>query len=214
MWFLDKVYPYRKTLPKELRENLVKYFLNPNNQSNKKSKGIDSRIIAIQHAELISKWIDKLEITDEMKNPYEFKLILRGSRDGFSPNKFHEICDNQPHTIAIIKVKDNSEILGGYNPIIWKSDGNYGVTKDSFIFSFKSKSNVKNYVLSQVIEEELAICNMVDFGPTFGFDDLAIFGTDFYSGSCCNRSDYEKEIRETNDEFSVEEYEIFQIMKD
>ncbi|RGB23351.1 hypothetical protein C1646_728702 [Rhizophagus diaphanus] len=53
-----------------------------------------------------------------MKNSYEFKLILRGSRDEFSPSsKFHEICDNQFHTITIIKVKDSNEILGGYNPI-------------------------------------------------------------------------------------------------
>ena len=47
------------------------------------SKNIDSRIITLQHAELISKWVDKLKITDEIKNSYEFKLILRGSRDGW-----------------------------------------------------------------------------------------------------------------------------------
>jgi hypothetical protein len=29
--FLNNVYPYKKIIPKELRENLVKYFLNPNN---------------------------------------------------------------------------------------------------------------------------------------------------------------------------------------
>ncbi|RGB40428.1 hypothetical protein C1646_663895 [Rhizophagus diaphanus] len=77
--------------------------------------------MTIQHAELISKWIDRLEITDELKNSYEFKLILRGSRDGFTPEKFHEICDNKSPTITIIKVKDSDEILGGYNPTIWKS---------------------------------------------------------------------------------------------
>ncbi|CAB4427796.1 unnamed protein product [Rhizophagus irregularis] len=82
---------------------------------------IDSIIITIQHAELISKWIDKLKIEDEIKNLYEFKLIFRGSRDGFTPNKFHEICDNQSRIVAIIKVKDSNEILGGYNPIEWKS---------------------------------------------------------------------------------------------
>ncbi|GBC28511.2 BTB/POZ protein [Rhizophagus irregularis DAOM 181602=DAOM 197198] len=38
-------------------------------------KSIDSRIITNQHAELISKWIDKLEITDNMKNSYEFNRV-------------------------------------------------------------------------------------------------------------------------------------------
>ena len=99
-------------------------------------KNIDSKIVTFQHAELISKWIDRLEITDEIKNSYEFKLMLRGSRDGFTPEKFHKICDNKSHTVSIIKVRysNSNEILGGYNPIEWKSDYTWGVTKDSFIF--------------------------------------------------------------------------------
>ena len=119
--FLNKVYPYKKIIPKELRENLIKYFIHqPNNKQEPKitkeinSKSIDSRIITFQRAELISKWIDRLEITDKIKNSYEFKLIFRGSRDGFSPSKFHEICDNQSCTVTIIKVKGSN---GGYNPI-------------------------------------------------------------------------------------------------
>ena len=65
--------------------------------------------------------------------------MLRGSRDGFTPKKFHELCDNKPHTVTFIKVKGAEEILGGYNPLIWKSPdwGDWGKTKDSFIFSFK-----------------------------------------------------------------------------
>src|SRR5947207_7209405 len=55
--FLNKVYPYKKIIPKELRENLIKHFIISSKSS------IDSRIITFQHAELISKWIDRLEIT-------------------------------------------------------------------------------------------------------------------------------------------------------
>ncbi|PKC61531.1 hypothetical protein RhiirA1_466416 [Rhizophagus irregularis] len=43
--------------------------------------------------------------------------------------------------------------------------------------------------------------------PRFG-DDLALFG-DF--GNCYNY-DYEKKIRENDDDFYVEEYEVFQIL--
>ncbi|RGB27482.1 hypothetical protein C1646_769046 [Rhizophagus diaphanus] len=224
--FADKVYPYKKIIPKELLDKLIKDFIiQPNNKPESKtitkeinSKSIDSSIITFHHIELISKWIDKLEITDKVKNLYEFKLILRGSRDGFSPNKFHEICDGQSHTISIIKVKDSNEILGGYNPLTWDSyedDYTYGFTTNSFIFSFKNKENIENYVLSRVKHgSPHAIYNHTDFGPSFGRGDLFVRGKHCYDHSCCSSFDYDKSIRETKDHFSVEEYEIFEILKE
>src|SRR4051812_16896504 len=174
--FLDNVFPYREILPEELYVDLLKYNLDPDNKPSNKLKprttkkfslNIDSNIITGQHAELISKWIDGLEITDEIKNSYEFKLILRGSRDGFTPEKFHTICDNESHTVTIIKVKGSDEILGGYNPIVWRSfhydsyyGNKYGITEDSFIFSFKDKNGIKNYILSRVQDEENAVHNL------------------------------------------------------
>ncbi|EXX68158.1 uncharacterized protein OCT59_012915 [Rhizophagus irregularis] len=219
--FADKVYPYKKIIPKELRDKLIRDFIiQPNNKPESKMitkeispKSIDSRIITFQHVELISKWIDKLEITDKIKNLYEFKLILRGSRDGFSPSKFHEICDNKPRTITIIKVKDSNEILGGYNPIVWKSEFGYGITNDSFIFSFKSKENIGNHVLSRVKGKiNFAIYNCTDCGPSFG-SDLVLCGVNhgYDQSYCYSSSSYDKSIRTTDDYFSVEEYEIFKL---
>jgi hypothetical protein len=217
--YLDKVYPYKKIISKDLRENLFRHFMSqPNNNPEPKiitkeinSKGIDSKIITIQHAELISKWIDRLEITDNMKYLYEFKLILRGSRDGFSPSEFHKICDNQPHTITIIKVKDSDEILGGYNPIVWKSNDRYSTTKDSFIFSFKNKENIDNFILSRISidDEECAILNSPSRGPSFGGDLELLHNGKGY----CSQEYYDKPIT-VGDYFFVEEYEVFQIMKD
>jgi hypothetical protein len=226
--FSDKVLPYRKILPKELLyEDLLKYFLNSNSQSIKKSKpriptketDIDSKIITFQHAELISKWIDRLEITDEIKNTYEFKLLLRGSRDGFKAKKFHEICDNQSNTVTIIKVKDSNEVLGGYTPIAWKTDesdddndefdndgDNYDTAKDSFIFSFTNSNDIENYILSRVKKENCATDNQYYLGPSFN-SDLSLADD---SGICINQC-YEKQIRETEDEFFVEEYEVFKL---
>ena len=140
--FSGKVLPYRKILPKELYTNLLNDFLDNDNKLNDKSKPriskeinlktvdspriikeittVDSKIITYQHVELISKWIDKLEITDKIKNSYEFKLLFRGSRDGLTSKKFHEFCDDKSRTITIVKVKDSNEILGKYNPIAWE----------------------------------------------------------------------------------------------
>ncbi|EXX63401.1 hypothetical protein RirG_152700 [Rhizophagus irregularis DAOM 197198w] len=232
--FLNEVYPYKKIIPDEMCENLVKYFLDHDYVPRKKSepqiikelntKGIDSNIITIQHAELISKWIDGLEITDESKSLYEFKLIFRGSRDGFTARQFHKICDNLSRTVTIIKVKDTNEILGGYNPIEWKNSNNsincHGTTKDSFIFSFINKENIENHIISRVKNEKYAICNWFNYGPSFGNEDLTLY-EGFQSEvsfknkkSRCCKSSYDKQIRKTEEEFSVDEYEVFQIIND
>ena len=34
-----------------------------------------------------------------------------GSRDGFTPNKFHALCDNIPYTVTFIKIKDQKKLL-------------------------------------------------------------------------------------------------------
>ncbi|GBB90463.1 hypothetical protein RclHR1_17420003 [Rhizophagus clarus] len=143
---------------------------------------------------------------------HPFKLILRGSRDGFSSHKFHKICDGIFNTVSIIRVQGSNEILGGYNPTIWNSIEGYNTTKDSFIFSFKDMYNINNYVLSRVADEKKAIFGSIDFGPTFG-SDLTIFGERYYGLSHCDSRFYEKRIRETSYYFSVWEYEIFQIIK-
>ncbi|GBB90175.1 hypothetical protein RclHR1_17050003 [Rhizophagus clarus] len=217
--YLNKVYPYKKVIPKDLRENLFKYFIDKSNNNPEPKivvkenslKNIDSKIITDQHAELISEWIDRLEITDMITNSYEFKLILRGSRDGFSSHKFHKICDGKSHTVSIIKVKDSNEILGGYNPIFWSSTGRYSSTKDSFIFSFKNKENIEDYILSRIKDEVLATFNSSNYDPSF--HGLVLIGNNCYDQSFCrNNSSYERPIRKTEYIFSVEEYEIFQIM--
>ncbi|GBB99764.1 hypothetical protein RclHR1_03620013 [Rhizophagus clarus] len=190
--FSDEVLPYKKILPKELYKDLLKIFLNLHPDSRPNGiQNIDSKIITFQHVELISKWIDKLNSTDELTSTYEFKLILRGSRDGFTPDKFHEICDNQSCTLTIVKVKGNNQILGGYNPIEWKSDRSYITTKDSFIFSFKNGDDINEHILSRIVNENYAIFNDLTYGPSFGCADLILRGD---SGHCMKDS-YEKQIR-------------------
>uniref|UniRef100_U9UA68 TLDc domain-containing protein n=1 Tax=Rhizophagus irregularis (strain DAOM 181602 / DAOM 197198 / MUCL 43194) TaxID=747089 RepID=U9UA68_RHIID len=219
--FTDKVLPYKKILPKDLYKNLLKSFLSlldPNSKllsNNLKPhvtnlKTVYSKIITSQHTELISKWIDRLKITDyKLTSPYEFKLLFRGSRDGLTPHKFHEICDGIPRTVTIIKVKDSNEILGGYNPIKWYSSNIWGFTKDSFIFSFNN-DRIEDYILSRVTNKSFAINNGDPYGPSFGTRDLIIWKL----GHCyCEKGSYEKPIRKTENNFTVEECEVFQIVE-
>ncbi|PKY27767.1 hypothetical protein RhiirB3_443614, partial [Rhizophagus irregularis] len=208
--FVDKVFPYREILPEKLCTDLLKAFLtllNPDSKPIDKSKTVDSKIITSQHAELILKWINGLEITDELASSYEFKLLFRASRDGYSQNKFHEICDNKSRTVTIIEVKDSNEILGGYNPAEWGSDGHYKTTKDSFIFSFANE----NYILSRVKYENQATLNSHYYGPSFGEKDLIIWDWDLSDINYCIKSSYEKSIRKIENDFDVKECEVFQI---
>ena len=85
-------------------------------------------------------------------------------------------------------MKDSNEILGGYNPIEWKFDDSYGITKDSFIFSFKNKDDIDNYILSRVMKENRAIYYHYNFGPTFDVKgDLRLSGKEFYDLSLCGK---------------------------
>ena len=59
------------------------------------------------------------------------------------------------------------------------------------------------------------------YGPSFGYSDLILFShfvisKSFYGdGDCYSiKSSYEKPIRKTEDDFTVEEYEVFQIVQD
>ncbi|RGB30937.1 hypothetical protein C1646_277861 [Rhizophagus diaphanus] len=226
--FLKKVLPYKKILPKELYKDLLDYFLD--NDSKKSipriikekeiySKNIDSKIITFHHAELITKWIDRLEITDKLKTSYVFKSLYRDSRDGLSGSfrfdKFYEICKNQSHTILVIKMKNSNEIIGGYNPIEWKFNDSYGVTKDSFIFAFGDKGT-KHHILSRVMNETKAIYGsfFTSFGPSFGDKDLYLKKNSYNNELkvICNKNDYERHIRNTNNSCFVEEFEVFQVV--
>ncbi|RGB40690.1 hypothetical protein C1646_380747 [Rhizophagus diaphanus] len=224
--FFQKVRPYKKLLKCQLYEELLESYLNPNSEPNdnillprfRNIDGIiDSKIVNLNIASLISRWIDKIDIKSkysyarELYLPYKFKLLLRGSRDGFTPKKFHELCDDKLYTVTFIKVKGTEEIIGGYNPLEWKSGGEHAISKDSFIFSFKNKNNFKDLILSNVIDMNRAVYYGSNVGPAF-VQDIEIFtryGGDSieYDYCQCKQYSYEKKIRDTEDLFSIEDYE-------
>ncbi|RIB23949.1 hypothetical protein C2G38_2032280 [Gigaspora rosea] len=180
-----------------------------------------STIINEVHAAEITSWIDKkAEPYSAVNNPYVFKLLLRGTRDGFTPAPFWNLCDRQRNIVVIAKIKDTDEILGGYNPIGWDKSINCGHMDcdESFIFSLKN-GTIQNSILSRVKNSKYAIYCKSNCGPAFGGGgggcDLVFFNPD----QCRNRQfSYEKRIRNvTYDDyghsyFSVDEYEIFQLV--
>src|SRR3989440_5163417 len=234
--FLENVYPFKKLLNPQLCDELLKSYLNPESEPGDNillpryiiiDGIVDSKIVNLNIVSIISRWVDKIDInnkytyTRELYLPYKFKLLLRGSRDEFTPNKFHNLCDNIPHTVTFIKVKESDEVIGGYNPSIWKNSLNnssegWSKTKDSFIFSFKNKDYFKDSILSRVKNMDQALRFHHSCGPTFGSDLLINVkennGSREYNSNQCKLQHYDKRIRATEDYFLIEDYEVFQII--
>ncbi|RIB08444.1 hypothetical protein C2G38_349086 [Gigaspora rosea] len=187
-----------------------------------------SKVINEVHAAEIATWIDKREDKYSAENnPYEFKLLLRGSRDGFTNDTFWNLCNKQTNVIVVMKVKCTDEILGGYNPIGWEKPNSSYTLKccnDSFIFSLKN-GTILNSILSRIKDPtKEVIYNYSSYGAcfSFGFSMKNNFNQDrqCYCYYNINNIIYENPIRDTSlhtssyfSYFSVEEYEIFQIHK-
>ncbi|PKC62517.1 hypothetical protein RhiirA1_465037, partial [Rhizophagus irregularis] len=111
--------------------------------------------------------------------------------------------------------KGNEEILGGYNPLKWETTGKWCKANDSFIFSFKNK-NIKDAILSNVKDASRALDYSGVCGPRFGCD-LTIYNINnpaaAFDTTYCNKMSYERSIRDTREAFSIEDYEVFQIIR-
>ncbi|RIB24778.1 hypothetical protein C2G38_610332 [Gigaspora rosea] len=230
---IDKVKPYKKILEENLWEDLMQRFLTPNRPVSStilplrisspvlppRTTGPFSTVISETHAAEIASWVDKkTETYSIINNPYEFKLLIRGTRDGFTPESFWKLCDKQTNTVVVMKIKGTDEIFGGYNPIEWdKSKLNeYAYCNSSFIFSLKN-GTIQNSILSRVKEARHAIYISTVCGPNFGyFGDLSMYNEFNQSDkSYCQAQSYEIALRNTEyrSNFSVDEYEVYQIRK-
>ncbi|RHZ60967.1 hypothetical protein Glove_350g43 [Diversispora epigaea] len=246
---LDKLFPYQQILePKQWFEIITK-FMTPNRSISSiilpprkiltkvlppRNTTFPSQIITDEHALEISSWIDKKGSPYIESNPYEFELLVRGSRDGFDIKTIYEICDKVSNTVIILKVEGTGEILGGYNPTEWdKSKIGWMSAQDSFTFSLKTE-NLKNSILSRTRTNVDFFERIKEIGYylieswfSFGYT-LVLLNNLKTSKNCYCRKDksYEKPIRSAEflssmhkppssnkSTFNVEEYEIFKVSK-
>ncbi|CAG8526135.1 6423_t:CDS:2, partial [Cetraspora pellucida] len=223
--FFHKIRPFRRIFDVEDYIQILEYHtfaqLREKTLFNKPIQPIlNSKIISAQHMALISKWITAFKddsnlagSTPTNNSPppsYKFKLLLRGSRDGFTPKMFHAYCDQKGPTVTIVHTT-KKKIIGGYNPLSWHSRfithsmENYEQTKESFIFSLDQKLASKS-IVSKVKDDKYAIYQRIYAGPCFGNGgDLIIKEK---TGFCYKKS-YEKCIIQEGEsnEFLIDDYE-------
>ncbi|RIB22793.1 hypothetical protein C2G38_945948 [Gigaspora rosea] len=190
-----------------------------------------STVINEEHAAEIASWIDKKEDAYSVRNnPYEFKLLVRGSRDGFTAESFWNLCDKQTNVMVVMKVKGTNEILGGYNPVGWDKSLNgsqYRCNNDSFIFSLKN-SKIQNSILSRVTDfgKYNSIYCDLSYGPSFSSGLFMNSPFNVLNNCYCWYNSFETKYERIRNKtyvrspgsrygyrsnFSVEEYEVFQI---
>ncbi|GES89061.1 BTB/POZ protein [Rhizophagus clarus] len=223
--FWRKVSPFEQIFPKQLYKDIIGYYCDPDTlpineilplRRPKCLSLSNSVLINRNHLLMIASWIGKSYYSDK-DNPYTVNLLYRASRDGFEATRFHELCDNKGPTIMISKLKENDQLIGGYNPLSWqpysdyKNDiGTWQHTPDSFLFSFTKNEEI-NSVIARVTnnsDNNYAVSYSSECGPAFGFGwDLIIRHNRL---NYCGGSSYPgMDSMNSN----LEDYEIFQIIK-
>ncbi|CAG8699005.1 2283_t:CDS:1 [Racocetra fulgida] len=201
--FHDLLVPCEPFLPADkfehaLKQQLKKACGSSTTISSPISIQFNGTIINICHATLISSWIDHREETPyrPAEIPYEFRLMLRGSREGFSPDIFYQRCEGTQKTVVVFKMAKTGGLYGGYNPLDWKFDR---TTKESFIFNFdEEKAEITRL-------NSFAIHKKPGYGPCFGTKDLLSFPNG-------DRSILWK-TTDSSYSLTVSDYEVFQVVE-
>jgi hypothetical protein len=96
-----------------------------------------------------------------------WRLLYRGTRDGFGASDFHAKCDQQSNTVTII-LTTAGYIFGGFTPIAWDSSNapKADNTGKSFLFSLKNPRNAEPTIFPLSNASEAIRC-YPSYGPIF-----------------------------------------------
>jgi hypothetical protein len=105
----------------------------------------------------------------------KWRLIYRGTRDGFEAHEFHTKCDDLKNTLCIFKSQKFGYIFGGYTEVTWSSLSQQAEWKsdpNAFIFSLTNKENKPVKMRTQNVARSIYCAPKC--GPIFGCGDIAI----------------------------------------
>ncbi|CAI2176730.1 11148_t:CDS:2 [Funneliformis geosporum] len=223
--FNDNVVPFRSILPDDLYKNVLKYhsrWFKFYPRVPARVKPIDSTIVNYKDAAILASWIDgkdKINNKDTYEyhdNPYNFKLLYRGSRDGFTYGALKKHCYYKGPTIVVAKIKGKQELIGGYNPLYWTTSElpySSSRTKNGFIFSAKrNKDNFQEEATVARIKYDYAHFTTYRGYPylSFGFNNLSFHGREChvrFSHSLC----FFPRIK-VPDNYLLDEFEVFAVI--
>lgn len=169
----------------------------------------------------------KFNFFDELGS--QLKLLYRASEQNFDGEKFHELCDNKGPTLILIR-SHLGKIFGGFANASWNNNGEDIFAPKSFVFSL---SHLTKHRLLKGKEEVALRGSKVKNGPIFGGGSGTIW--DICLKDKCDKNkeshselgiSYELPVMvepKSNEaksylagaaEFSIEEYEVFEVKKE
>ena len=161
-----------------------------------------------------------------MKKNVIYKLLFRATKDGNSPESFHQKCDNIKGTLTIIKTTKGMR-FGGYTECTWNTDsGNTVNKKDANGIGFCYSLDLFK-IYNNTNEAESTIRCYAKEGPDFYGGDAYMFDIYFpIESNTSSNTGYKKEyksfgnfekdyeINNGENKFLMQELEIFQILFD
>ena len=166
---------------------------------------------------IISDQAQFIELMDLCKfySKQNFRLLYRGSRDGFNSLDFHANCDGIKNTLTIIKTTEDY-IFGGYTGAAWDCSGNYIEDTSTFIFSLKNYKN--SPFRAMCVQNRLSIYGSKYYGPVFGMSDLVVkpfsnfdkFSYSQLSRDIFNFPSSQKYILSGEHMFQIKEIEVYE----
>ena len=169
----------------------------------------DSSIITtIDPVKQLHAWVKEVDSKDQ-----KFKLLWKGSRDGFAASKFHSNCDGKGPTLTVIQSTDGV-IFGGYTSLSWNGNNSYYQDNAAFIYSI-----TKGYKVSKQNNTDYSIYCYSSLGPLFGSGrDIFIANNCNTSNSCdCTPSTWTlpsgEKFLSGNKDFTVKEIEVYSVIK-
>lgn len=115
----------------------------------------DERILQKRDINLILSWI-------KTSKHLKLNLIYKATRDGDSPNNFHQKVDGKKNTVTVI-LTDQGYRCGGFVTKEWNTSGEFNKNDiNSFLFSLERR---EKYLVNL---DECTNYNHKNYGPTFG----------------------------------------------
>jgi hypothetical protein len=94
------------------------------------------------------------------------ELLYNANIDGWTPSKFHELCDGRGPTITLLRVYDNNHWIGGFTSKSWTSEDDLLYDEHAYLFNLTIAEKFS------VLDPTAAVNSSHYYGPNFGLGDL------------------------------------------
>ena len=131
-------------------------------------KTIESTILTDDECYKLLSLFDENKVFKHLGN-HSYKLLFRGTRDGFTTKNFYEKCFNKKNSVCIVHTPQNN-VFGGYTSLAWwrPSDVKYQTDRFAFIYTIRSNKTSNPEIFAVKDEGRNAIQLFENYYLSFG----------------------------------------------